>query len=298
MKYYKTYIYKKNDAQVLLITLFIIALISSILFYLIILVGNAGNNTVNSRLYNQALTASESLLQDNVKSILNQPDLSTLSARDDCLNIIDGRKYECLLNLELLGIENQVILTFEDKRFLTDYTILKDETFVVSLEDYKGNYIIDMYDDIALEIGLIYSTNLVGTEKILTTVFDKNSHTTSMNNPPMINSYSFPENNALQTFSVNTSNWLANASENISQVNLKYLLLTPRSVKEVYSAKINFRPEQANALPYQVREIKTKSTYLNFNQGNAPVVELVTYLPLNDQFENIFFYNIFVENGI
>jgi hypothetical protein len=298
VKYYKTYIYKKNDAQVLLITLFIIALISSILFYLIILVGNAGNNTVNSRLYNQALTASESLLQDNVKSILNQPDLSTLSARDDCLNIIDGRKYECLLNLELLGIENQVILTFEDKRFLTDYTILKDETFVVSLEDYKGNYIIDMYDDIALEIGLIYSTNLVGTEKILTTVFDKNSHTTSMNNPPMINSYSFPENNALQTFSVNTSNWLANASENISQVNLKYLLLTPRSVKEVYSAKINFRPEQANALPYQVREIKTKSTYLNFNQGNAPVVELVTYLPLNDQFENIFFYNIFVENGI
>jgi len=255
------------------------------------------NQIVNTRLYNQSLSTTENLIKEKINYLLNDLNLNRLS--DTCEEIIQSRKFSCAIYSRLDEAELFTELQIEDKRKLERYELNKDQTFLVKLSGYKGNFTVDLYQNVALEFALIYKIG--NTLNKIVDVFDIGQNISSTQ---LISSLSSTfvllptsRNNSLVSFDINILNWLSrNGITNINTIDALYLLVTPRTIKDIYSVVLNLDSSIPDSLPYIVREFKARSSFRNRSQ--SPVIELLSQVTITEQYDSNFFYSILIEEGI
>ncbi len=289
---------QQANAQALVITILVISFLSTLIFYVMFIVSNSGKTIVYNALYNQGMIYAEGALRNYVDRLRNSIDLSSLENDGFCLSLIDKRKYLCETEVSVKNKSAKIFTEIEDTKSLNLFSLQRDESYIMYLNGYKSDFIMDLYSDIAIEFSIIFDDFINRTKNRLSTLFDDNNHVLSVNNLEFFDIFDSPRNNALKTFKLNVTDLFMQNGFNIDQVSPKFLLVIPRSnIDNVRTARFNLFAENNAMLPYQIRDIKVKLQFID-NNIDTPVITLSTQMPLNYQFENIFFYNIFLEGGI
>jgi hypothetical protein len=298
-----TYKEDLKNAQILLVTLLVMTIISIIVVGLIVISNRDVQQVVVSDKYDQILNSSENQMKGTIDTLskngVTLDKISQLLPSQNCVPQTLGTDYICTFTTTGdTQVEVKNVLRVKDSKEIKEFEILKDDSFEINLNAYNG-YLTSSWDK-AMPIQFdITFRRADGTYFIISDVFDMT------NNYPGIS----PQSNFTDTLSIHPINFEPVDNQGLAtQVKFNiastsgysgtpvWLSITPRSKQSYDSIKFSLRAQDEGLFPFQMREYTIES--VDAGDAGSPVVRLEVAVPLNSQPISLLDYGLLTPDDI
>lgn len=292
----------KKPAQILVVTLFVLMIVAVIVVGVVSVAGKDALQTTADVQYNQLYDAAERTIITIIDSygsattpLSNLTNSSLVPSGYTC----QANNTTCPLGQYLCtrsetGVTNQ--LCIRDSRDISDYELSKDDSFVMPLNNYRGELQIAWVGEAALEFALHYYDTSTATYGVVNDLFDNN-------NPLIFSSnggdpFSDPAGVHALAFQTNASGGIRFNLSSTTGINanrrLDYLRITPRMRGDTGVILLDVTASSAG-LPYQVRVFDSVSFASN---DNHILAQAVSQVPLFPQIINILHYGLLTDSAV
>ncbi len=288
---------KKYKAQIMLITLIVLTILSIVTVTAIVLNSRDVAEVVVNKKYDEIYSASENKVLELVNIYgTYESTLASLGGDQNCIGL-DSNTFSCNFELESTNFNIESDVSVSDEKDIVDYKVFKDRSIELKLNGYRGD--LDIYWDkpgqpissqASLEFVLIYRDS-GGNYKAVIDIFNG----VGVYDSTPIHRFTFSEN-PVYSSNTTTARRISFVGA-ISATDTPILLsITPRMNNLDDSVDITIIPTIAGTYPDQIRKFESKA--YDPLDGETPVVNLITQIPLYPQTLGLFDYLLLSEGDI